>query len=272
MQTLIAAAPTGARRTKADHPRLPVTPDEIARDAKACRDAGAAMLHLHVRDSEGRHSLDTGLYHEAMAAVKEMCGDDLVVQITTEAVGRSGPEAQIALIKTLKPEAVSIALREVFATNGAELAANLLPWMKAEGIWPQFILYDDADVTRLCALLAQNAVPFERPFVLYVLGRHTRDQQSAPEDLAPFLMAAAGRNFIWQVCAFGRCEHRCMEAAIAQGGHVRVGFENNLHLPDGRMAKSNADLVRLAAMAAAALGREPMTAGDLRRLMQDGFR
>src|SRR3546814_7478658 len=94
----IAVAPNGARRTRADPPRLPMTAAEIARDAAEAREAGAAMIHLHVRDGDGRHTLDAGLYRDATAAVRRAVGDGLVVQITTEAVGRYPPAEQMAEI------------------------------------------------------------------------------------------------------------------------------------------------------------------------------
>ena len=91
---VIAVAPNGARRGKADHPRLPLTLDEIAHEAARCREAGAAMLHLHVRDAEGRHVLDAGLYRETIAAVRCAAGADFLIQITTEAVGRYAPPSR----------------------------------------------------------------------------------------------------------------------------------------------------------------------------------
>ena len=98
----IAVAPNGARRTKKDHPRLPMTADEIARDAAEALEAGAAMIHLHVRDGEGVHTLDVDLYREAVKAVHAAVGDELVVQVTTEAVGRYTPAEQIAVIDALE--------------------------------------------------------------------------------------------------------------------------------------------------------------------------
>ena len=123
----IAVAPNGARRTKADHPRLPITASEIARDAAEALEAGAAMIHLHVRDTNGAHTLDADLYREAVAAVKETVGDRLVIQITTEAVGRYTPQEQIAVIDALTPESVSIALREILpeVAAGRVIAAHL---------------------------------------------------------------------------------------------------------------------------------------------------
>ena len=92
-KTLIMAAPNGARKTKADHPNLPVTIEETAREAKACYDEGAGMLHAHVRDDEGRHVLDSGRYRELLALMAEAC-PDMPCQITTEAVGIYSPQDQ----------------------------------------------------------------------------------------------------------------------------------------------------------------------------------
>jgi uncharacterized protein (DUF849 family) len=110
---IITVAPNGARKTKRDHPALPITPAEIAREARLALEAGAAMLHLHVRDVEGGHTLDADAYRAAMAAVGGEVGQRMVVQVTTEAVGRFTPEAQMAAVRALKPEAVSLAVREL---------------------------------------------------------------------------------------------------------------------------------------------------------------
>ena len=80
-------APNGARKTKADHPALPITPKELAATASDCLDAGASMIHLHVRDAQGRHSLDAELYRTAMSAIRRAVGDQLVIQVTSEAAG-----------------------------------------------------------------------------------------------------------------------------------------------------------------------------------------
>ena len=92
---VIGVAPTGARKSKADHPALPITPREIADTAAACREAGAALLHLHVRDPDGRHSLDAGAYREAIEAVRHAVGDDLVIQVTSESGGRYAADEQM---------------------------------------------------------------------------------------------------------------------------------------------------------------------------------
>src|SRR5512133_1700151 len=100
---IVGVAPSGARRKQAEHPGVPMTDDELARDAAACRERGATLLHLHVRDAAGRHSLDADLYRDAIAAVRRAAGPQLIIQITTEAIGRFTPRAQIAAVHAVAP-------------------------------------------------------------------------------------------------------------------------------------------------------------------------
>ncbi len=264
---ILAVAPNGARKTKADHPALPITAEEIAMTAAACHEAGAAMIHLHVRDPDGRHSLDVETYRAAIAAVRAAVGRGLIVQVTSEAVGIYRPEEQMRMVRELKPEAVSLAVREIVPDEAAEpAAADFLAWVTAEGILPQYILYSDEDLRRFADLIARGIVPGERQVVLFVLGRYTKGQTSEPRELMPFL-AANNRDHLWSVCAFGPRETACAVAAAALGGHARVGFENNLHLPDGHLAADNAALVAAVAEGLSAIGVRPASADEARDLM-----
>ncbi|MEO3386962.1 3-keto-5-aminohexanoate cleavage protein [Mesorhizobium sp. CAU 1741] len=261
----IAVAPNGARRTKADHPRLPMSPAEIARDASEALEAGAAMIHLHVRDAGGMHTLDIDLYREAMKAVRDAVGDDLVIQITTEAVGRYVPSQQIAVIDALQPESVSIALREILPDGGEERdVAALFERMEAAGILHQLIVYDATELKRLDALAARGIVPDAPLAVLAVLGRYS-EQGATDAEFDAFRDAGLSRHQ-WMLCAFGPREAHFMQRAAHSGGHARVGFENNLWLPDGAVASSNAAIVSATATAALSSQRELATAEELRRL------
>jgi uncharacterized protein (DUF849 family) len=237
----IMVAPTGARRTKADHPLLPITSAEIAQTARACQTAGAGAIHVHVRDDHGGHLLDAGRYREAMDGIAELA-PSMLVQLSTEAVGRYAPEAQIALVRELRPPAISIALREIAPAVAEEAgAARFYEWCGSTGIAVQHILYDAADLVRLAQLVASGALEGAGLSLLYVLGRYTAGQQSAVADLEPFLAAAAAlpQPPEWMVCAFGQGETNCLAAALRAGGKARVGFENNLLHADGSMAASN---------------------------------
>lgn len=264
---ILAVAPNGARKTKKDHPALPMTAGEIASCAAACAEAGAAMIHLHVRDRDGRHTLDPDTYKMALDAVAREVGARIIVQVTSEAVGVYEPEQQMEMVRTLHPEAVSLAVRELVPDAAHErVAADFFAWLHREAILPQYILYSDADLARFDDLVAREVIPPGPHFVLFVLGRYTAGQRSHPLDLVPFV-AANRADHLWAVCAFGARETACAVAAAAMGGHVRVGFENNMTLPDGSPAADNAALVRAAADGMAAIGRPLATADQARALL-----
>ena len=241
---MIMVAPNGARRGKAHHHALPLTVSELVADVSRCAPAGSTAVHLHVRDAEGNHSLDPALYREAIAALRKSL-PDIVIQVTTEAVGRYTPAEQMAIRPRRPPRggfprAPRTCPRCRIRAGGARL-------LRVDGGKPHRAsvhpLRTPDDVTRLIDLVDRGVIPFARPFLLFVLGRYSADQQSSPADLDPFVAALGNRDFPWMVCAFGRREADCALAAARLGGHVRVGFENNLHLPDGTLAPDNAALV-----------------------------
>ncbi len=223
------------------------------------------MLHLHVRRHDLTHSLEVEDYQSAIHAVEQAVGSRMVVQITTESLGQYSSAQQIDLIKTLRPEAVSIAVRELFATaDDVALAAPFLAWMHREHIIPQYILYSAADVERYLSLRQRGVIPDGRHWSLFVLGRYHANEPSQPDDLLPFLRAWNAAPVPWAACAFGKNEAACATAALTLGGHARVGFENNLWLPDGSTASGNQELVAVVAEAARLLGYPLATADDLR--------
>ena len=259
-------APNGARKTRLDHPALPVAPAELADCARSILGAGAAMIHVHVRDDSGAHTLDAGRYRDAIAAIRAATGDDLVIQVTTEACGLYSPGQQMGMVRDLKPEAVSVALREICPDPDAlEQAAAFYAWMRDEGVMAQHILYSPEDVMRFESLRADGVIPDERPFVLFVLGRYAGNLTGDVADLDGFVAAVAD-DTTWAVCCFGVTEQAAIGASARSGGHARVGFENNLLLPDGSVADDNAALVRLAVDAGRAAGRDPATAAEVREM------
>lgn len=257
-------APNGARKTRADHPALPTTPGELADCAEAILHAGASIIHLHVRDNEGRHSLEVDRYRAAILAVRERVGDRLVIQATTEACGLYSPAQQMQMVRDLKPEAVSLGLNELCPDDAAEAdAGRFFSWLNSERIMAQYILYSAEDVVRFETLRNRGVIPDTRPFALFVLGRYSDDLTGDPLDLELF-SAAAAADTEWAVCCFGQAEQAAVSLASAMNGHARVGFENNLLAPDGGTVTDNAALVRLAAVCN---GPRPLaSASDVRTL------
>ena len=261
----MTVAPNGGRKTKADHPALPLSPDELARTAAECLERGASMIHLHVRDRNGGHCLDPEAYRAAIARICREVGDRLVIQITSESLGLFSPEGQKAAVLEANPEAVSLALRELAPEEADEKGFGLfLGKLKQMRIWPQIILYTADEAGRLGAMMKQGLIPFDDLAVLYVLGRYTLTRTAAPIDLMPFIAPDMPRFHPWTVCAFGRREAACVTAGALLGGHIRVGFENNLTLPNGARAASNGELVDVAVGALEAVGLTPQTADGLR--------
>ncbi len=263
--TLIVA-PNGARRMPTDHPRLPITPESAALETRAAVEAGAAMVHLHARDAQGKHTLDPAINAAFMEAVRAEMGNDVVIQLTTEAVGQFTPEEQITLIRELKPEAASFAVRELIPTDSdadKNRGREFFSWVHQQGIIAQFILYSDEDVLRYHHLKAEGVLPQDQHHLLFVLGRYSKTLQSEPTDLLPMLMEHSD-DTPWAVCAFGEKEHLCAAAGIALGGDVRVGFENNLYDQRGELAESNATLIAQAANNARNMARPLITADQFR--------
>jgi len=263
---VVMAAPNGARRGKADHPRLPMTSSELGAEARSLLEAGASVLHLHVRDARGCHTLDPDAYRAAIAAIRKAVGDDLVVQVTTEAVETYTPDQQMAMVRELRPEAVSLALRELYPEGTADSEAiAFFQWLSEAGVWPQYILYSPRELRRWDRLRRQGLFGSEAPFCLFVLGSYPGRRGGGAWDLQAYLETAECAEFPWAACCFGPGEHDAMCAVAAAGGHVRLGFENNLWLPDGSLADGNAELIQLFADGCRVGPRRAATAHEVRR-------
>ncbi|MBU2935548.1 MULTISPECIES: 3-keto-5-aminohexanoate cleavage protein [Pacificibacter] len=240
----VMVAPNGARKTKADHPALPVTVSEMVTTAVACYAAGADGLHLHVRNETGGHSLDVGLYQEALTALK-IAVPDMTLQITTEAVGMYSPAQQRNVVERIKPDAVSISIAEMCADDDKGAVRAFYAFCADQGIAVQHILYGENDLKLMGTLFTQGILTPENLQLLFVLGRYTAGQQSDPQDLTPFVSWKDQHcpDADWGICAFGQNETKCLRTAQALGGKMRVGFENSFQNADGSIAKNNVDRV-----------------------------
>lgn len=264
---IIMSAPNGARRGKNDHRSLPITPDELAHCAASVADAGASILHLHVRDEQGGHSLDVDRYRAAIAAVRQRVDDRLIIQVTTEACGLYSAQQQMAVVRELKPEAVSLALKELCPDEESEsAAAEFFAWLNKEHVMPQYILFSADEVARFTDLRRRGVIPDDWPFVLLVLGRYSDSLTGDPGLLGGYVEGLE-RDVCWMVCCFGQPENTAVSEAARLNGHARVGFENNLLLPDGSTAPDNAALVALAARTGSDAGRRVADADDVRHML-----
>ncbi len=265
---IIMVAPNGARKTHKDHPSLPVSIEETIAEASACYSAGATVLHAHVRGKNQEHVLDAGLYSELLNELKHRL-PDMLVQITTEAIGIYSSQQQVDCVRSVKPEMVSVALREMTDDfHQTDFARDFYHWCAEANVHIQHILYSTDELQRFRQYKFDNVIPESQNCVLFVLGRHAVDFQSSPDDLKPFLQQAP-KDLDWFTCAFGVQEQACVLSGIIHGGHARIGFENNLHLANGNLAGSTRDLVLDLKKAIKATGLAVANARQTRNLLLD---
>jgi len=263
LPAIIMVAPNGARKTRLDHPALPLTIEETVEEAVRCHAAGASVLHAHVRGKQNQHVLDAGLYQELIAEMQRRA-PDMLVQITTEATGVYTPAQQVACIQTVVPEIASVCLKEITSNfSQLDFARRFYHWSSEAGVHIQHILFSGEELSQFVKLKNSGVIPSSHRCVLFVLGRYAVDFQSSAVDLDPFLVAEI-TSLDWFVCAFGANEQACVSTAISHGGHARVGFENNLHLANGEPADSTAQLVNQLGIAIQA-GRRPIATSEQTR-------
>ena len=223
------------RRAQAprDHPRLPLTPAS-SRCAPTMPAAGASMLHVHVRDAAGRHSLEADDYRAAIEAIRARVGDALLLQLTSEAGGRYAPAEQMrARAGARAASAVSLAMRELLRDPAldAERGARLVAELAARQALMQYIVYGAEDLARCIELHADGAIPQRVPNVLFVLGAYVEQRAGRPAELLPMLAAALPAGWPWSACAFGATELALRRQRRAAGRPCAASaFENNIAL------------------------------------------
>jgi len=266
--TLLTVAPTGAETAKADAPALPCSLDELVSTAKACQAAGAAVIHVHVRDDDAQPTLDLGRVTAALDAVRE--ATDLVVQVST---GGAVTDSEADRLRVLDagPDAASLTCGTVnFGTdvflNRWELIERLFLDMRDREIVPEFELFDLGHVATLHRLLDKHGAPYgghvHCDLVMGVPG-------GMPGTLGALTacIAALPTGATWSATGVGRTTLPVMLAALAGGGHLRVGMEDTLTFAPGQPVRDNAGLVERAAAFARLAQRPPMTPDEARAML-----
>ena len=294
---IVTCAVTGAIHTPSMSPALPVTPEEIATAAIEASEAGAAVVHLHVRDPEtGEPITDLDLFERVAREVQ--AETDVVVQPTTGGAPTMTPEERIQVVPRLEPEMCSCNMGSInfglypmlaavdewehdwepeylagttdliFQNTFADLEV-MLTTMADHDVVPSLECYDVGHLYNLAHVVDQGWIepPLHLEFVLGINGGIGAD----PENLAHMKRIADklfGDDYSFSTIGAGRMEFPLVSQAASMGGHMRVGLEDNLYLSRGRPADSNAELVEKAVdLAWAVAGREPATPGEVRAFL-----
>ncbi len=263
---IITAALTGAEVGKAQQPALPITPEEIGIAAAECVAAGAAIVHLHARQPDGTPTQDAAIYCEIIAAVRTRC--DAIVQVSTGgAVGMSAAE-RVAPV-ALRPEMATLSMGsvnfgdDVFLNLPADIAA-FAQAIADHGVKAELEIFDAGMMATARRWLHKGllASPAHFDFVLGVPG----GMPATPEALL-HLVTQLPEGATWTVAGMGGAQLTLGTMAVAIGGHVRVGFEDNIFFRKGELAASNAQLVQRIAAIGRLAERPPATPDEARVLL-----
>ena len=265
---IITAAICGAEVTKEQNPAVPYTVEEIVREAKSAVDAGAAIVHLHVREDDGTPTQSKARFKECIDAIYEVCPDVIIIPSTGGAVGMSAEER-------LQPTELfpEMATLDCGTCNfGDEVFENTMPMMRDFGkrmiennIKPEYECFEMGHLDTVLKMAQKGqapGAPMQFNFVLGVPGC----TPATVQNLA-WLVNSIPAGSTWTATGIGRHAFTLAAHAIAMGGNVRVGFEDNLNLEKGVPAKSNGELVAKVVRIAKELGREIATSAEAREIL-----
>ncbi len=292
-EVIISAAITGGMTVPTQSDAIPVTPGEIVQSAVEAYDAGAAIVHIHVRDPDtGRPSSDLGLFCEIVQGIEARC--PVIVQLTTGGGLGMTIDERVAVLTEFEPEMATfntgsmnfglfpIAERErpwrawerqyledtrdyVFRNTFADME-RICQMMRHSNVKPELEAYDVGHLYNIAYLMRRSLLdsPIHVQFVLGVLGGNQAEMEQALHMLRT-ARSLFGETFTWSAAGIGYpAEYHLAAFALTQGGHVRVGLEDNLWLSRDQRARTNAELVEKVVALAKLLDRDPATPDQAR--------
>jgi 3-keto-5-aminohexanoate cleavage enzyme len=262
---IVTVAPVGAEVMPDQTPYLPITPAQLGETARAIREAGASIVHVHCRNDDGSNTHDVARFHAAYDAIRS--ASDLIVQFSTGGAIGMTPEERAAPL-ALRPEMATLTCGTV--NFGDDVFENSFPIMRGiaaklreYGVVPELEIFDLGHLSNAKRLAAEGAIalPAHVDFVLGVPGA----LEASVEHLVDCVRALP-EGCTWSVAGIGKMQLTLAAVAIAMGGHVRVGLEDNLYYSKGRLAR-NEELVARVVRIAEELGRSVATPDEARRIL-----
>lgn len=266
---IITAAITGSRIPRDVAPHIPITPEEIVQSARECWDAGAAVVHIHVRDPKtGRGTQDLNLFRKVVEPLREKT--DLVLCLTTSGIpGRNLPIEERLLSLELKPElasydAGSINLGESVFINSPEFLETAAKSMREKGVKPELEVFD-VGMMLTCLRLKDQGYLEEPLHFQFVLGTPSGSPATPKSFL--HMYEYLPQNSTWSIIGIGKGHLPMSMMGLIMGGHVRVGMEDNIYYKKGVLAASNAQFVERIVRIAREYGREVATPREARGIL-----
>lgn len=268
---IISVATTGGHHGKDANPNLPEQPEEIARDVAACEEAGASIVHIHARDDEGDGTKEVARFQAIRDAINEHC-DDIIVNFTTGGGGIWSREERIAPILETepRPEMATVDLGPInfgqtrTAVNTREQNEEYAQAMLDAEVKPELELFNPGHIPEMEHLIDLDLL--EPPYWCTAIFGMQNGMPAAPRNVINFADNLPEESE-WQALALGRHQLPLTTTAIAMGGHVRVGMEDNIYYRKGELAESNAQLVERTARIADELERPIATPAETREIL-----
>ncbi len=269
---IITVAPTGSIPTRKDNPHLPITPEEVAKETRRAYETGASVVHLHARNPDtGEPTSDIQVFRDYLSAVRDAC--PIITQITTGGGATTlglNPQERLKPVEELRPDSASLNAgsmnfgRKLFA-NTPDIMEMYAKRMKELKVMPEFEAYDLSMIQNVDHWIRQAGLldpPYQFSFVLGVMGGIPptfKNLLALRESIPP--------EYTWQAIGIGRHQIPMGIMGVLLGGNLRVGFEDNVHLSKGVLAKSNAELVEKAARIIRELGLEVARVDEARDIL-----
>ncbi len=267
---LITVAPTGAEASKADVPQLPTTLDELVETAQRCETAGAAMIHVHIRDDDHRPTLDVQRLTDTVDALHEQTG--LVVQLSTGGSVHDSLQSRLRVLDA-QPDSCSLTMgttnfgNDVFS-NPWGFVAELYQLSQEREVVPEFELFDLGHVHALHRLLHLYGLPYGGRVHCDLVMGVPGGMPGTADALVASVNALPSQVTSWSATGIGRSTLVVALAALSKGGHLRVGMEDVLTLTRGVPVEHNAQLVERVVQLGQIAQRTPMSPGEARDLLQ----
>ena len=271
MKTIITVATTGAWPTKENNPNVPLTPKEIAEDVYECYKAGAAVAHLHMRDDEGKGTMSKEKFAETVTLIREKC--DIVLNLTTSGDLNATDESRQAHLEALRPELASFDcgsmnwMHSGLFLNHPKFLEELGTNMKKWGVKPEVEVFDPGMIGNAAYYIKKGVLdtPVHFQFCMGVangISGSIKDLLYMKETLDRL---APGST--WGCFGVGKYAMEMLYGAVALGGHVRVGMEDNVLYGKGELAKSNRQFVERARRVIEEYGNEVATPNEAREIL-----
>jgi len=267
---IITAAICGAEVTKKNNPNIPYTVKEIGKEAELAYNAGASIIHLHVREDNGKPTQNKERFRVCIEEIKKKCPEVIIQPSTGGAIGMSNEERLQPIylepppeIATLDCGTMNFGGDEIFV-NTENTIIYFAEEMNKRKIKYELECFDKGMVDMALRLHKKGYIKkrMHFNFVLGVIGGIS----ATPRDLI-FLVESIPKNSTYTVCAIGKHEFPMVTLSIKKGGHARVGFEDNVYLSKGNLAKSNGDLVEKVVRIANEFGRDIASPNEARKIL-----